>query len=425
MCLAISSPDGPGDVPVEDGDVVGVDAQQLQRGVAVAGDVGGDRLQAQAIADGLGHVGLVLDDQARACSDATSRRISPAYRKPHTGRQRRAPLTARRAPAACQLLWHRSSSRVLAATPRPSAPRRPRRRRRGSPTARVHEASGARPARSRAPRRPAPGGPRRRAATASSSSSTAAGARRRIRRGCSARRSRSTARRRRPARWVATPGTSAHVSGDAVDIGRSGAARGWPSTAPRTGCAGSTPTSPGTSSCARRPSATAARPCTPTRPTIRGCSSDDQATTAGRARHGRPRSARAAARTPPPRPAPPPARRTPPRPRPPPRQDKAVKFAECIRAHGVPHFPDPDAKGEFVFGIDVSPAVWQQAVDACKDLEPPGALSGKRSPKQQSASPQVRPVHARERREGLPGPRQRRARSSTRRRSRPPTGPAA
>jgi hypothetical protein len=67
-------------------------------------------------------------------------------------------------------------------------------------------------------------------------------------------------------------------------------------------------------------------------------------------------------------------------------QGKAVKFAECIREHGVPHFPDPDAKGDFVFGIDVTPAVWQKAVDACKDLEPPGALSGKRSPKQQSAA---------------------------------------
>ena len=67
-------------------------------------------------------------------------------------------------------------------------------------------------------------------------------------------------------------------------------------------------------------------------------------------------------------------------------QDKAVKFSECIRAHGVPHFPDPDAKGDYVFGIDVSPAVWRKAVDACKDLEPPGALSGKRSPTQQSAA---------------------------------------
>jgi hypothetical protein len=65
-------------------------------------------------------------------------------------------------------------------------------------------------------------------------------------------------------------------------------------------------------------------------------------------------------------------------------QAKAVKFAECVRSHGVPHFPDPDAKGEFIFGVDVSPAVWNRAVDACKTLEPPGALSGKRSPKQQS-----------------------------------------
>ena len=63
MRSAISSPVGPGNVPVEDGDVVGVDAQQLQRGVAVAGDVRRDRLQAQAVADGFRHVGLVLDDQ--------------------------------------------------------------------------------------------------------------------------------------------------------------------------------------------------------------------------------------------------------------------------------------------------------------------------------------------------------------------------
>jgi hypothetical protein len=67
-------------------------------------------------------------------------------------------------------------------------------------------------------------------------------------------------------------------------------------------------------------------------------------------------------------------------------QGKAIKFAECIRGHGVPHFPDPNAKGDFVFGIDVTPAVWQKAVAACKDLQPPGALSGKRSPKQQSGA---------------------------------------
>ena len=67
-------------------------------------------------------------------------------------------------------------------------------------------------------------------------------------------------------------------------------------------------------------------------------------------------------------------------------RDKAVKFAECMRANGVPHFPDPDTKGEVNFGVDVSKEVFTKAVDACKALKPPGALSSKRTPKEQSAS---------------------------------------
>ena len=66
--------------------------------------------------------------------------------------------------------------------------------------------------------------------------------------------------------------------------------------------------------------------------------------------------------------------------------DKAVKFAECMRANGVPSFPDPDPKGDYNFGVDVTREVWLKAIDACKDLKPPGALSSKRTPKQQSAS---------------------------------------
>jgi hypothetical protein len=46
MRLAISSPVGPGMSRVEDGDVVGVDAQQLQSAVAVTCDVRGDGFQA-------------------------------------------------------------------------------------------------------------------------------------------------------------------------------------------------------------------------------------------------------------------------------------------------------------------------------------------------------------------------------------------
>jgi hypothetical protein len=67
-------------------------------------------------------------------------------------------------------------------------------------------------------------------------------------------------------------------------------------------------------------------------------------------------------------------------------RDKAVKFAECIRAHGVSDFPDPNAKNQFEYGVSVTVAVWKRATTACKDLQPPGTLSGKRTPKQQSAS---------------------------------------
>jgi hypothetical protein len=67
-------------------------------------------------------------------------------------------------------------------------------------------------------------------------------------------------------------------------------------------------------------------------------------------------------------------------------QGKAVKFAECMRANGVPDFPDPNAKGEFVYGVSVTPAVFTKAVAACKELQPPGSLSAERSPKQQSAA---------------------------------------
>ena len=67
-------------------------------------------------------------------------------------------------------------------------------------------------------------------------------------------------------------------------------------------------------------------------------------------------------------------------------QEKAVKFAECMRRNGVPHFPDPDPKGDYNFGVDVSGDVWLKAVDACKALKPPGALSAHRTPKQQSSA---------------------------------------
>ena len=83
-------------------------------------------------------------------------------------------------------------------------------------------------------------------------------------------------------------------------------------------------------------------------------------------------------------------------------RSKAVKFAECMRENGVREFPDPDASGELTIdgvlngsSLDPSAPAWKQAIDACKDLQPSGFTGHKRSAKEQSASPQVRPVHPR------------------------------
>jgi hypothetical protein len=60
-----------------------------------------------------------------------------------------------------------------------------------------------------------------------------------------------------------------------------------------------------------------------------------------------------------------------------PNHEKAVKFAECIRSNGVSAFPDPNASGEFAYGIpsrssplDPSSPAWQHAIGACRNLEP-------------------------------------------------------
>ncbi len=66
--------------------------------------------------------------------------------------------------------------------------------------------------------------------------------------------------------------------------------------------------------------------------------------------------------------------------------DQGVRFAECMRDNGVRDFPDPDANGDFAYGVSVRPAVFAGAVDACKELQPRGSLSAERSPEQQSAS---------------------------------------
>ena len=75
-------------------------------------------------------------------------------------------------------------------------------------------------------------------------------------------------------------------------------------------------------------------------------------------------------------------------------QEKAVKFAQCMREHGVSQFPDPDASGNLTIdgvlngsGIDSDGPTWKEAIDACKGLQPAGFTGpGERSSGQQDAA---------------------------------------
>jgi hypothetical protein len=68
-------------------------------------------------------------------------------------------------------------------------------------------------------------------------------------------------------------------------------------------------------------------------------------------------------------------------------REKAVRFSECMRKNGYADFPDPKASGEFPsFGISVTPEVFTNALRACKELQPPGSFSAHLSPKQLSAA---------------------------------------
>jgi hypothetical protein len=71
----------------------------------------------------------------------------------------------------------------------------------------------------------------------------------------------------------------------------------------------------------------------------------------------------------------------------------AVKFAQCMRANGVSQFPDPDASGALTIdgvingsSLDPNSAAFQQAISACKNLEPPGFMGPTRSAQQQEAA---------------------------------------
>jgi hypothetical protein len=73
--------------------------------------------------------------------------------------------------------------------------------------------------------------------------------------------------------------------------------------------------------------------------------------------------------------------------------EKAVKFSECMRRNGVSQFPDPGASGRLTIdavangsSLDTSTPAFEQAISACKNLEPAGFMGSKRSSQQQQAA---------------------------------------
>jgi len=65
---------------------------------------------------------------------------------------------------------------------------------------------------------------------------------------------------------------------------------------------------------------------------------------------------------------------------------KALAYAQCIRAHGVPDYPDPNSQGQFIIPNggsappSVSPAVADAATRACQKLLPPSLAQGPSGP---------------------------------------------
>jgi hypothetical protein len=56
-----------------------------------------------------------------------------------------------------------------------------------------------------------------------------------------------------------------------------------------------------------------------------------------------------------------------------------VAFAECMRSHGMPHFPNPGKGAAFGppgSGVDPASPQFQNALQACKSLAPPAWASG-------------------------------------------------
>lgn len=55
---------------------------------------------------------------------------------------------------------------------------------------------------------------------------------------------------------------------------------------------------------------------------------------------------------------------------------QGVRFADCMRAHGVPRFPDPGPNGLDLPGIETQSPAFQSAHQACASLQPASTAQG-------------------------------------------------
>jgi len=72
-------------------------------------------------------------------------------------------------------------------------------------------------------------------------------------------------------------------------------------------------------------------------------------------------------------------------------REKAMRFAQCMRDHGVTEFPDPNASGELTIdgvangsSLDTDSVPFKNAISACKDLQPSGFMGHKRTARQRA-----------------------------------------
>jgi hypothetical protein len=61
-------------------------------------------------------------------------------------------------------------------------------------------------------------------------------------------------------------------------------------------------------------------------------------------------------------------------------QNAALQFANCMRSHGVPNFPDPQANGGFLVkggaeGVNPNSPQFQSAMQSCRSLLPGGGTT--------------------------------------------------